>query len=52
LTWQSDPNWEFYAYKGASYGPSKTALNAYTIALAYKLKDTHFNVNVVDLGFI
>jgi len=51
LTFQSDPNWEFYAYKGASYGPSKTALNAYTIALAYELKDTAFKVNVVDPGF-
>jgi NAD(P)-dependent dehydrogenase (short-subunit alcohol dehydrogenase family) len=51
LTLQSDPNWEFYAYKGASYGPSKTALNAYTIALAYELKDTPFKVNVVDPGF-
>lgn len=51
LTLQSDPNWEFYAYKGASYGPSKTALNAYTIALAYELKDTLFKINIVDPGF-
>jgi NAD(P)-dependent dehydrogenase (short-subunit alcohol dehydrogenase family) len=51
LSLQSDPNWEFYAYKGASYGPSKTALNAYTIALAYELRDTAFKVNVVDPGF-
>lgn len=50
LTLQSDPGWEFYAYKGASYGPSKTALNAYTIALAYELKDTPFKVNAVDPG--
>ncbi|MCF2444026.1 SDR family oxidoreductase [Dyadobacter sp. CY345] len=51
LTLQSDPSWNFYAYKGASYGPSKTALNAYTIALAYELKDTAFKINVVDPGF-
>ncbi|WP_192349106.1 SDR family oxidoreductase [Algoriphagus sp. Y33] len=51
LTLHSDHNWQFYAYKGASYGPSKTALNAYTIALAYELRDTLFKVNVVDPGF-
>lgn len=51
LTLHSDPNWEYYAYKGASYGPSKTALNAYTIALAYELKDTAFKVNAIDPGF-
>jgi len=38
LTLQSDPSWTFAAFKGASYGPSKTALNAYTIALAYELR--------------
>jgi NAD(P)-dependent dehydrogenase (short-subunit alcohol dehydrogenase family) len=37
--------------KGAAYGPSKTALNAYTIALAYELRDTAFKVNAVDPGF-
>lgn len=51
LTLHSDPNWKYYPYKGASYGPSKTALNAYTQALAYELKDTPFKVNVVDPGF-
>lgn len=51
LTLHSDPSWQFYSYKGASYGPSKTALNAYTVALAYELKETAFKVNVVDPGF-
>ena len=51
LTLHDDPNWIFYAFKGASYGPSKTALNAYTQALAFELKDTNFKVNVVDPGF-
>jgi len=50
LTLHSDPSWKYYAYKGAAYGPSKTALNAYTIALAHELKDKGFKVNVIDPG--
>lgn len=50
LTNHSDPSWQYYAFKGASYGPSKTALNAYTIALAYELRDT-FRINAVDPGY-
>ncbi len=51
LTFQSDPTWKYYPVKGAAYGSSKTALNAYTIALAYELQDTAFKVNVVDPGY-
>jgi NAD(P)-dependent dehydrogenase (short-subunit alcohol dehydrogenase family) len=51
LTLHSDPSWKYYPFKGAAYGPSKTALNAYTIVLAYELKDTAFKVNVVDPGY-
>jgi NAD(P)-dependent dehydrogenase (short-subunit alcohol dehydrogenase family) len=51
LTLHSDPNWKYYNVKGAAYGPSKTALNAYTVHLAYELKDTPFKVNVVDPGY-
>jgi NAD(P)-dependent dehydrogenase (short-subunit alcohol dehydrogenase family) len=51
LTQHSDPNWEYYAIKSAAYGPSKTALNAYTVALAYELKDTAFKVNSIDPGY-
>jgi NAD(P)-dependent dehydrogenase (short-subunit alcohol dehydrogenase family) len=51
LTLQSDPEWAYYPYKGASYGPSKTAQNAYTVALAYELKDKGFKINAVDPGF-
>ena len=35
----------------AAYTPSKTALNAYTNALARELKDTAFKINVVDPGY-
>jgi NAD(P)-dependent dehydrogenase (short-subunit alcohol dehydrogenase family) len=51
LTLHSDPNWKYYQVKGAAYGPSKTALNAYTVHLAYELRDTNFKVNAVDPGY-
>lgn len=49
LTLHNDPSWVYYAYKGGAYGPSKTALNAYTVALAYELRD-RFKVNMVNPG--
>ncbi|NID09720.1 SDR family oxidoreductase [Fibrivirga algicola] len=51
LTLHSDPNWKYYPVKTACYGPSKSALNAYTIVLAYELRDTPFKVNAVDPGY-
>lgn len=51
LTLHSDPNWKYYHVKGAAYGPSKSALNAYTIALAYELRESSFKVNVIDPGY-
>jgi len=51
LTKHNDPNWKDYKIKPAAYAPSKTAINAYTVALAYELKDTAFKVNAVDPGY-
>jgi NAD(P)-dependent dehydrogenase (short-subunit alcohol dehydrogenase family) len=51
LTLHSDPSWKYYEVKSAAYGPSKSALNAYTIALAHELRDTAFKVNAVDPGY-
>ncbi|MCS3529402.1 SDR family NAD(P)-dependent oxidoreductase [Chryseobacterium sp. JUb7] len=51
LTLHSDPNWKYYHVKGAAYGPSKSALNAYTIVLAYELRELPFKVNVIDPGY-
>ncbi|UZR98545.1 SDR family oxidoreductase [Chondrinema litorale] len=52
LTLQSDPNWQAYSYgKFAVYGSSKSALNMYTVHLAYELRDTPFKVNMVDPGY-
>ena len=51
LSLQDDPNWQYYSIKSAIYGPSKTALNAYTVVLAYEMKDSNFKVNVIDPGY-
>lgn len=51
LTLHSDPNWKYYNFKSAAYGTSKAALNAYTIVLAFELKDLPFKVNVIDPGY-
>ncbi|MDQ2864343.1 MAG: SDR family oxidoreductase [Bacteroidota bacterium] len=52
LTLASDTSNKYYNHKGAVYQPSKSALNMYTIILAYELKDTNIKVNAVDPGFI
>jgi NAD(P)-dependent dehydrogenase (short-subunit alcohol dehydrogenase family) len=51
ITLHNDPNWIYYQVKTAAYGPSKSALNAYTTVLAYELKDSLFKINVVDPGY-
>jgi NAD(P)-dependent dehydrogenase (short-subunit alcohol dehydrogenase family) len=51
LTRHGDPSWKFYPLKSSAYGPSKTALNAYTVMLAFELKDSNFKVNCVCPGF-
>ena len=51
LTLASDPSNKYYHHKGAVYQSSKSALNMYTIILAYELRDTPFKVNAVDPGF-
>ena len=50
LTLGSDPSSKYYRAKGAVYQSSKAALNMYTIALAYELRDTAAKVNAVDPG--
>lgn len=51
LTLHNNPDWKYYGIKTASYGTSKAALNAYTIALAHELKELPFKVNVIDPGY-
>jgi len=52
LSLQSNPDWPAYEFgKFAVYGSSKSALNMYTVHLAYELKGTAFKVNMVDPGY-
>jgi NAD(P)-dependent dehydrogenase (short-subunit alcohol dehydrogenase family) len=51
LTLHADPDWKYYPVKTAAYGPSKSALNAYTLVLAYELRELPFKVNVIDPGY-
>lgn len=51
LTLHTDPEWKYYHVKNAAYGPSKSALHAYTIVLAYELRELPFKVNVIDPGY-
>lgn len=51
LTLTSDPTNIYYHFKLAIYQSSKSALNMYTVALAYELRDTAFKVNAVCPGF-
>lgn len=51
LTLHSDPAYKYYDYKGAVYLSSKSAMNMYTVVLAYELKDSNFKVNAVCPGY-
>ncbi|ROS17391.1 NAD(P)-dependent dehydrogenase (short-subunit alcohol dehydrogenase family) [Chryseobacterium nakagawai] len=51
LALHSDPNSPNYGYKAfCAYSSSKSALNMYTIHLAYELRDTPFKVNAICPG--
>lgn len=51
LTLHSDPTYKYYDFKGAVYLSSKSAMNMYTVVLAYELKGSNFKVNAVCPGF-
>ncbi len=51
ITLHSDPAYKYYNHKGAVYLSSKSALNMYTVNLAYELRDTNFKINAVSPGF-
>ena len=52
LSLQSNPDWPAYDYaKYAVYASSKSAMNMYTVHLAYELRDTAFKVNAVCPGY-
>jgi NAD(P)-dependent dehydrogenase (short-subunit alcohol dehydrogenase family) len=51
ITLHSDPTYKYYDYKAAVYLSSKSAMNMYTVVLAYELKDTSFKVNAICPGY-
>ncbi len=51
ITLHSDPAYKYYDYKGVVYLSSKSALNMFTVVLAYELKDTAFKINAVCPGY-
>ncbi|MGA9672879.1 MAG: SDR family oxidoreductase [Terracidiphilus sp.] len=52
LTLQADPKSPIYNAKSFAYDASKTALNAFTIHLAYELRDTKIKVNSAHPGWV
>ena len=51
LTLHSNPSYKYYDYKGAVYLSSKSAMNMYTVVLAYELRDSDFKINAVCPGY-
>lgn len=51
ITLHSDPTYKYYDYKGAIYLSSKSAMNMYTVVLAYEFKNTNFKINAVCPGY-
>lgn len=47
-----DPQSAFYNFKIPAYNISKTALNAWTVHLAYELRETPIKVNSAHPGFV
>src|SRR5207244_13444555 len=52
LTPPSDRNSPIYAFKTFAYDASKAALNAFTIHLAYELRDNKIKVNSAHPGWV
>lgn len=52
LTLHSDPNSPIYPFKTFAYDASKAALNAFTVHLAYELRDDKIKVNSAHPGWV
>jgi NAD(P)-dependent dehydrogenase (short-subunit alcohol dehydrogenase family) len=52
LSLHADPKSPIYHAKSFAYDASKTALNAFTIHLAYELRDTNIKVNSAHPGWV
>jgi NAD(P)-dependent dehydrogenase (short-subunit alcohol dehydrogenase family) len=52
LTMHADPKSPIYNAKSFAYDASKTALNAFTVHLAYELRNTNIKVNSAHPGWV
>jgi NAD(P)-dependent dehydrogenase (short-subunit alcohol dehydrogenase family) len=52
LALHSDPASPIYDFKVPAYNVSKTAVNAWTVQLAYELRDTKIKVNAAHPGWV
>ena len=52
ITLHSDPNSPIYPFKTFAYDASKAALNAFTVHLAYELRDNKIKVNSAHPGWV
>jgi NAD(P)-dependent dehydrogenase (short-subunit alcohol dehydrogenase family) len=52
LTLHADPKSPIYHAKSFAYDASKTALNAFTVHLAYELRDTNIKINSAHPGWV
>jgi NAD(P)-dependent dehydrogenase (short-subunit alcohol dehydrogenase family) len=52
LTLHADPTSSIYAFKVPAYDASKSALNAWTIHLAWELRESPIKVNAVHPGYV
>jgi NAD(P)-dependent dehydrogenase (short-subunit alcohol dehydrogenase family) len=52
LALHSDPSSPIYDFKVPAYNVSKSAVNAWTVQLAYELKDSTVKVNTIHPGYV
>jgi NAD(P)-dependent dehydrogenase (short-subunit alcohol dehydrogenase family) len=52
ITMHVDPTSPIYSFKVPAYDASKSALNSWTVHLAYELRDTPIKVNAIHPGYV
>ncbi len=52
ITLHKDPSSPIYDFKVPAYNVSKSAVNAWTVQLAYELRDTPLKVNTIHPGYV
>ena len=48
----ADPSSPIYDFKVPAYNVSKSAVNAWTVQLAYELRDSRIKVNTIHPGYV